>query len=310
MVVTLPRQVLPGVTYLITRRVSQRQFLLKPTPLSRQVVEYCFHRACQIYGVDLHSLQVIDNHYHATATDVRGELPNFMAWVDREIAKCMNETYDRAENFWSDDHYSAVALHDAEAVFAKTVYVFVNVVKALLVKDYREWHGVRSTPQDWLRAPKVVKRPEFHFDQKDKRWAEVECRYTIPPQFRDRDPALFVQDMEAAIEERQREIRAEAARNDKTFVGQKRLENLNPFDKPKSAHVKGKLNPTFAAGTAQGQKHARDMLHAFRGAYVEALSKWRQGLACMFPAGTFWLARFAHVACAPLDAAAPALESG
>ena len=38
----MPRQILPGSTYLITRRCTQRQFLLKPSPLTNQVIAYCY----------------------------------------------------------------------------------------------------------------------------------------------------------------------------------------------------------------------------------------------------------------------------
>ena len=93
------------------------------------------------------------------------------------------------------------------------------------------------------------------------------------------------------------------------FGVRKRLEKLNPFDTPKTPRRKGKLNPTFAAGTAEGQRRGRAIVNAFRAAYREALHKWRHGLACVFPAGTFWLARFARVACAPLETACPALDS-
>jgi putative transposase len=308
--VTLPRQVLPGTTYLVTRRVSQRQFLLKPSAVTRQVVLYCFHRAAQKYDIELHALETLDNHYHAVVTDTRGNLPDFMAWVHREIAKCLNEIYGRSENLFSDDKYSAVVLIDRESVLDKLVYTFVNVVAARLVRHYRDWHGVRSTPQDWLRPPDSVKRPDFHFGQSDERWAEVECRYTVPPQLRDSEAEQLVGELDRMIAERERSIRAEAARAGKTFVGEQRLLKLDPFDSPKTPHRKGKLNPRFAAGTAEGQERGRQMLRAFRSAYREAFEKWRNGVRSTFPAGTFGLIRLARVLCARLETAQPALDSG
>jgi hypothetical protein len=107
-----------------------------------------------------------------------------------------------------------------------------------------------------------------------------------------------------------RTIRAEAARNGKSFIGVQRLEKLSPFDSPKTPRRKGKLNPRFAAGTAEGQNMGREMLQAFRSAYREAFKKWRNGLAAVFPAGTFGLARLARVVCAALETARPALDSG
>jgi REP element-mobilizing transposase RayT len=306
---TRARQILPGTTYLVTRRVSQRQFLLKPTAESVQVMLYCIHRAAQMYNIDIHSVQVPDNHAHITLTDRDGRLPEFMAWLDREVAKCMNKLYKRSENFWCTGSYSAVRLLDDEAVFDKTGYLFVNVVQALLVRDFRDWRGVRSTPEDWMKPPTLVKRPDFHFNQNDERWAEVECRYSVPPQFRDRNVEDFVREVNANIKTRQGQIVAEAKRNGKAFIGVDRLAKLNPFDKPKSKARKGKLNPRFAAGTAEGQRLGRNMLKAFHVGYCEALGKWRNGQASMFPAGTYWLAKFVNVCCAPLSTATPALSS-
>ena len=146
------------------------------------------------------------------------------------------------------------------------VYVFCNVVKALLVRDFRDWHGIRSTPQDWLGLPTTVLRPDFHFDQRDKRWAEVIIEYSIPRALADRDKRSLVDDVLRMIGERQREIRADAARAGKAFLGSDRLEKLSPFDLPKSRHNNGKLSPTFAAGTAEGLRRARTMLTHFRAA--------------------------------------------
>ena len=70
---------------------------------------------------------------------------------------------------------------DAEAAFEKSAYVFLNVVRTPLVRNFRDWPGLRSTPDDWMKPPTVVKRPNFHFNQNDERWAEVECRHTVPP---------------------------------------------------------------------------------------------------------------------------------
>jgi hypothetical protein len=234
--------------------------------VTKQVVQYCVFRAAEKYKIDVHAMEVLDNHFHAIVTDPYGNLPLFMAWVDREIAKCLNDVYDRSENLFSDDKYSAVVLIDRDAVVEKLIHTFANVVSAPLVRHYRDWHGLRSTPQDWLRPPDVVKRPDFHFNQKNQEWAEVECRYTVPPQLSDSAPERVVAEIDRMIAERERTIRAEAARNGKSFIGVQRLEKLNPFDSPKTPRRKGKLNPRFAAGTAEGQNLGREMLQAFRSA--------------------------------------------
>ena len=51
--VTAPREVLPGKTYLVTRRCTQRQFLLKPSRRTNQLVRYCLAVAASKTGVEL-----------------------------------------------------------------------------------------------------------------------------------------------------------------------------------------------------------------------------------------------------------------
>lgn len=305
----MARQVLAGTTYLVTRRVAQRQFLLTPSPLVNAVVRYCVHRAARLYGIELHAIQVLSNHFHLILTDVRGELPLFMAWIDREIAKCLNKHYERAEAVWSSDHYSAVALVDAESVIAKLVYLFVNVVKAGLVRTHRDWPGVTTTPRDWMRELPAARRPPVHFEQRSEHWAEVDAHLTVPPALRDRDIGNLVREIDDLIEQDERMLREIARREGRAFCGAERCTKQSPFECPTTKKPKGRLNPTFAAGTAEGQERAHSMLKHFRSAYREALDKFRKQVACVFPAGTYWLVRLAGVCCAPLETARPALDS-
>jgi hypothetical protein len=51
-IVTLPRQVLPGSFYKITRRCTQRQFLLRPDDVTNNVFAYCLGEGVIRTGVD------------------------------------------------------------------------------------------------------------------------------------------------------------------------------------------------------------------------------------------------------------------
>jgi putative transposase len=51
---TAPRQVLPSSIYLVTRRCTQRQFLLRPSPLVNQVFTFCLAYAASKTGVLVH----------------------------------------------------------------------------------------------------------------------------------------------------------------------------------------------------------------------------------------------------------------
>ena len=48
---TAPRQVLPGTTYLVTRRCAQRQFLLRPSAVTNGVFLYVLAAAARRFGV-------------------------------------------------------------------------------------------------------------------------------------------------------------------------------------------------------------------------------------------------------------------
>jgi putative transposase len=61
---TAPRQVLPGTTYLVTRRCSQRQFLLRPSRQTNQLFGFLLAVAAQRFHVDVHAFCVMSNHVH------------------------------------------------------------------------------------------------------------------------------------------------------------------------------------------------------------------------------------------------------
>ena len=48
---TAPRQVLPGTTYLVSHRCSERRFFLRPSRLGNDVFRYLLAVAAQRYGI-------------------------------------------------------------------------------------------------------------------------------------------------------------------------------------------------------------------------------------------------------------------
>ena len=82
-------------------------------------------------------------------TDVRGELSDFMQWFDMMSAKCLIAHYRKLypeqylAEVWSKDHFNATVLPNANAVIAAIRYDLTNPVKDGLVRDYREWPGVK-----------------------------------------------------------------------------------------------------------------------------------------------------------------------
>jgi putative transposase len=69
-------------------------------------------------------------------------------------------------------------------------------------------------------------------------------------------------------------------------------------DCPTSFRPHRKLRPRFA-GTLDVRLPALASYRSFLWAYRYARDRWRRGLDAIFPAGTYWLTRFAHVDVAP-----------
>jgi REP element-mobilizing transposase RayT len=158
---SLPRPIVAGNTYLVTRRCTQRQLLLRPSTVVNQIFLYCLAEAARRTAVEVHAFNVMGNHYHLVVTDVQARLPEFIRWLDEFVAKCLNATLGRWEAVWSSGTYSAVRLEDDEAVMAKIIYTLTNPVAAGLVSHGYHWPGLRSptTGERTLR----VRRPHVFF---------------------------------------------------------------------------------------------------------------------------------------------------
>jgi len=61
---SLPRRVVPNTTYLVTRRCMGRRFLLRPDAALNQLFLYCLALGAQKYGIAVHGVSVMSNHYH------------------------------------------------------------------------------------------------------------------------------------------------------------------------------------------------------------------------------------------------------
>src|ERR1700722_14996170 len=123
-----PRRIVPGETYLLTRRCSQRAFRLRPCPETNGIFMYCLAFAMQRTGVRLHAACVMSNHHHLVVTDPRGVLPDFLRELHRLTAKAMNAFQGQWENLWAAEPASVVRLVTDGDVEEKIAYVAANPV--------------------------------------------------------------------------------------------------------------------------------------------------------------------------------------
>src|SRR5213595_3442787 len=70
-----PREVLPRQFYLITRRCTQRQFLLRPDDATNNAFTYCLGVAAARHRIDVLLTVAESNHHHTVIYDRDGTCP-------------------------------------------------------------------------------------------------------------------------------------------------------------------------------------------------------------------------------------------
>ena len=183
--VTLPRQVVSGRTYLMSRRCTQRQLLLRPDPQVAQIYLYCLGEAARRYDITLHGFIALSNHQHLLVRDNRGNFPEFLAHLNKLIAKAMNARLGRWENFWATEQPNAVYLVEPADRFAKLVYLLANPVADDLVDRISDWPGACSLALNLSGRSMTMKRPRGFFRANGKMPDEVTLRIERPDGFED-----------------------------------------------------------------------------------------------------------------------------
>lgn len=294
---TAPREVLPGRTYLVTRRCTQRQFLLKPSRLTNQVLRYCLGVAAQKTGVLVHAVCFMSNHWHGVVSDPFARLPEFLEHFHRLVAKAQNASLGRWENLWSSEKTSVVLLVSDADVLEKMAYTIANPTAAGLVRSPREWPGVVSQRigEQWQ-----VDMPETFFDPEGELPESVALELTRPPIYRQLDTAQLAHHLATAVEGKVREARKAVAEKGRHFIGAKAVLQ-QAFDAvPQTVEPRRNSNPRIAATRTPERVQAIRNFIAFLRDYRAAWFAWRSGNRDqLFPAGTYALRVYARVACAP-----------
>jgi REP element-mobilizing transposase RayT len=215
----LPRQVLPRQFYLVTRRCSQRQFLLRPDPSTNNAFVYCLIDAASRCDIDVLLPCAMSNHYHAVIYDRDGRYPEFIEQLHKLLARGQNALRGRWENFWSSEQTCVVKLIDREAVMDKLVYTATNPVLDDLVDRVHHWPGVNGLVTLLAGRPLRATRPRHFFRPKGPMPDALELPLTIPPEL---GPAAEVlSELRERVRAVEIERTAERLRTGRTVVGRR-----------------------------------------------------------------------------------------
>ncbi len=293
---TAPRQVLAGTTYLVTRRCTQRQLLLRPGAATNGIFLYVLALAARRYRVLVHAFCVLSNHFHLVVTDPDARLPAFEQYLDALVARAVNASLGRWESFWAPSSYSAVALASDEDVVSKVAYVLANPVAAGLVRRASEWPGLWSDPRRFGETL-TAHRPAKFFRRNGYLPESVDLELSVPPGFASAQD--FRERVSSALEELEGTARRERQSAGRGFLGVAAVLAQKPWKRPAPNERRRNLSPRVAARDKWKRVEALSRLVEFLSAYRSAWAALQRGVRdALFPPGTYLLRIMHGVRCA------------
>ena len=304
---SLPREVIPGRTYLITRRCTQRQFLMRPDRLTNNAFIYCLAVAAERFGIRVIFTLAMSNHHHTGIEDPLGNYPAFLELFHKLFAKCQNALRGRWENFWASEQTSVVRLLDPDDVIDKMVYALANPVKDGLVSKAHHWPGASSLSALQHGKDLTASRPRHFFRNDGDMPERVSLNIARPKEFDDLTDEAFASRVLDRIRAVEADTAAEHQRTGRHTLGRHAVRTQRWQDRPATREPRRQLDPRVAGRNKWRRIEALMRNREFRAAYAAAREAFLAGVRdVVFPAGTYWLRRFVNAGCA----SAPELLTG
>lgn len=282
---------------MLTRRCTQQLFLLRPDSATNNAFIYCLAIAASLFGVEVLFTLAESNHHHTIIFDRYGHVSAFLEHFHKLVARSQNALRGRWENFWSSTEPCVTRLLDRAAVIDKIVYAATNPVKDGLVERVHHWPGASSFAAFAYQREMKATRPLHFFRNPGPMPKKATLHIVIPPELGTVEEV--VRDVRAGIEAVEQAAAAERKTTGKGVIGRRRILAQSWKDSTTSVEPKREprreLRPRFAGGL-DARLAALASHRAFQYAYQRAREQWLAGVEVLFPAGTYWLARFANVA--------------
>jgi len=301
-----PEQRFHHTTYMVTRRCTDRKYLIRPSEEVNEILLFCMIHAANKFGVKIHIFAFISNHFHILLTDPHKKLSKFMHWLDQFTAKCLNFLYGRCENLWNNDHYSAVTLRElseedkldgSDKIVEKIIYILTNPVQAGLVNRGYKWPGVWSPPALISSGYIEAKRPKY-FSKKGIVPEKVRMKLCPPPGFSHMSPREFSDMIAKKLKEKEDEIQKEFKAQGRKFMGAKRVKAQSPESRPKTKKPRRQINPRIACEDKSERIKLLLARKQFQAEHKEALEWFCAGKRdVVFPSGTYKMQEFFNVNC-------------
>jgi putative transposase len=283
---------------MLSRRTTQRQFLLRPDDATNNNYVYCLAEAALRFGIVVLITQMMSNHHHTIFYDPHGLVNEFMEHFHKMFARSQNALRGRWENLWASEPPSLVQLVDREDVIRKMVYVATNPVKDGLVERVHHWPAANALAALMHKRPLRAHRPSHFFRENGRMPETVELELSIPEHLGDRDS--LVAEVAARSARLEEEFRTERIKAGRPILGRRRVLDQDWRDSPRSKEARREIRPRVAAKNQWARIATLQQNKEFIRAYKIARKAWKLGTPVVFPAGTYWLRKFANVPTEPL----------
>jgi hypothetical protein len=291
------RPIYPGRSYKITRRCISQLLLLSPGTRAEELtnfIGYCLAHAAALYGIQVHASVWMSNHHHTDVTDPDGNLVPFKQLLHSMIARGRNAQLGRNDSFWSGDAACDTRRPTDDASLQDLVYTLTNPVKDGLVKWGRLWPSF--TTIGWrFGETRTFKRPAWFFDESGKMPEEVSLTLVRPPIFPKLDDAALYDMLMARVREHELELQRDTRSKGRRFMGLRKLARQHWNRSPTSFEERFTVAPKFAASSKWLALAELQRDRDWERRYAAARALQRAGMPAVFPAGTYWMQRFAGV---------------
>jgi putative transposase len=258
---------------------------------------YCLIEAALKFNIHVILPQMMSNHHHTTVYDRDGNVIEFYQRFHTNLARCVNALRGRWENLWSSVPTSLVELESVDDVIEMLVYTATNPVQHGLVERVHHWPGPDTVGALLNGHTLRARRPHWFFRSDGPMPEEVEMTLTIPEELG--DARVLLDRLRTRIMEVESEHDTTRAAEGRRVVGPHRILQQSWRESPTTREPRRELSPRVAARRTEQRIEALERNALFRSEYKEARISWLAKLPTVFPAGTWWLRRFAKVVVAP-----------
>jgi putative transposase len=289
------RPIYAGRSSKVTRRCIGKLLLLSPGTAGAELtnfIGYCLAHAAALYGIQVHASVWMSNHHHTDVTDPPGNLVPFKQLLHSMIARGRNARLGRHDSFWSGDEACDTRRPTDEQSLQDLVYTLTNPVKDGLVKWAWQWSSF--TTVGWrFGETRTFKRPSWFFDANGNMPEKVSLTLVRPPIFPELDDDALYDKLMVQVRRHETELQEDIRKKGRRFMGLRKLEKQHWNQAPQSFEERFTITPKVAASSKWLVLAELQRDRDWEQRYADARALWRAGQPAVFPAGTYWVRRFA-----------------